>query len=217
VFGVFTRESANVKHWTGGLLVVAVTVLQGLVAQGAIYTDYTWKTYNGHEYAVTLTWNTWLNAEAEAEAVGGHLAAITSEEERDFLIGSFPNYYARGADPITPEWGYAYAWIGLLRDNSSSSWKWVDGEAVGYMASMWGGGPNPGNHAYMLLSPHIGAGAWDFYSENDTVYANNPLGIIERDRIGPDNAAPEPCTLAIWSCLGVCGIGIGWRRRRSAA
>lgn len=28
---------------------------------------------------------------------------------------------------------------------------------------------------------------------------------------------PEPTTLAIWSLLGICGIGFGWRRRRKAA
>lgn len=27
---------------------------------------------------------------------------------------------------------------------------------------------------------------------------------------------PEPSTLAIWSLLGLCGIGFGWRRRRKA-
>ena len=27
---------------------------------------------------------------------------------------------------------------------------------------------------------------------------------------------PEPSTLAIWSLLALCGIGIGWRRRRKA-
>ena len=27
---------------------------------------------------------------------------------------------------------------------------------------------------------------------------------------------PEPSTLAIWSLLGLCGVGIGWYRRRKA-
>ena len=32
-----------------------------------------------------------------------------------------------------------------------------------------------------------------------------------------DGSVPEPCTLAIWSLLGVCGMGIGWRRRKQTA
>ena len=30
------------------------------------------------------------------------------------------------------------------------------------------------------------------------------------------NAVPEPSTLAIWSLLALCGIGIDWHRRRKA-
>jgi len=34
---------------------------------------------------------------------------------------------------------------------------------------------------------------------------------------GALGAVPEPSTLAIWSVLALCGIGIGWRRRRKDA
>ena len=49
---------------------------------------------------------------------------------------------------------------------------------------------------------------------------NNP----EEEDMFPDwvtssssNVVPEPCTIAIWSVLGLVGAGVHWRRRRKAA
>ena len=48
--------------------------------------------------------------------------------------------------------------------------------------------------------------------QSGTVYAEFSLA-------APNGAAPvpEPATLAIWALLGVCGMGVGWGRRKLAA
>ena len=33
----------------------------------------------------------------------------------------------------------------------------------------------------------------------------------------PINPIPEPSTIAIWSLLGLVGLGFGWRKKRKAA
>ncbi len=56
---------------------------------------------------------------------------------------------------------------------------------------------------------------------NDTA-SNGPQGVqLYVNEInyleGGTASVPEPCTLAIWSLLGVCGMGFGWRRRKQTA
>jgi len=62
------------------LLSIALTP----VAYGYQYSDYTWHTYNGHQYAMTLGVGTWEDAEAEAVAVGAHLVTI-NDAKRDYI------------------------------------------------------------------------------------------------------------------------------------
>ncbi len=62
--------------------------------------------------------------------------------------------------------------------------------------------------------------AWDVSDDGSTIVGEgtNPSGVPEAWMVtGWDaQAVPEPSTLAIWSLLALCGIGIGWRRRRKA-
>jgi hypothetical protein len=64
-------------------------------------------------------------------------------------------------------------------------------------------------HQYSSLNPYAGGMAFDEGNlsrpEYDFVFSEGLHGVI-----------PEPSTLVIWSLLGICGIGIGWRRRRKA-
>ena len=46
---------------------------------------------------------------------------------------------------------------------------------------------------------------------------NRSVGIAGIEQGFALYTVPEPVTLAIWSLLGICGIGFGWRRRRKAA
>ncbi|HJM94626.1 MAG TPA: LamG-like jellyroll fold domain-containing protein, partial [Candidatus Marinimicrobia bacterium] len=59
---------------------------------------------------------TWHEAKADAEARGGHLAVITSQEENDFI-------FAMGA---TNEW------LGGTDEETEGNWRWITGERWNY-------------------------------------------------------------------------------------
>src|SRR3989304_6633671 len=132
------------------------------------YSDYSWLTYNGHQYAVTFDYNTWAGADAEAKAVGGHLAAINDSAENDFLTLGFGGYYISGhaGNP----WS-SLVWIGLHQQGSneagspyqpSGEWLWTSGEPVTYVAPRWAGRWEPAglSHAYLHTSTHPNPGTW---------------------------------------------------------
>jgi hypothetical protein len=79
------------------LIIFVMTMAMGSVAYGYVYSDYTWVTNpaNGHEYAVTLDWSPWLQAEDWAVEVGGHLVTINDAAENTWLTNNFGGYYAR--------------------------------------------------------------------------------------------------------------------------
>lgn len=71
--------------------------------------------YTGHSYAYIDSQMTWMQARDFAESYGGHLVTINSQEERDFLAGSFPD---------------TYGWIGLIAPGGE--YYWITGEPVTY-------------------------------------------------------------------------------------
>ncbi len=48
-------------------------------------------------------------------------------------------------------------------------------------------------------------------SEDNALFAANIV-----DWLGTDQVVPEPSTIAIWSLLGLAGLGYGWRKRKTA-
>ncbi|MEA3399909.1 MAG: C-type lectin domain-containing protein [Armatimonadota bacterium] len=93
----------------------------------------TWETDqggNGHQYAVLLEAKGWDAQEADAEALGAHLATITSAEESTFV---YDLYRAAKGDSATPT---DYFWIGLRQDPDAKSkdegWGWITGEGLDY-------------------------------------------------------------------------------------
>ncbi|MEM6313681.1 MAG: lectin-like protein, partial [Planctomycetota bacterium] len=85
---------------------------------------------NGHYYALS-SYGTWAEAQAEAEAAGGHLVTIGSQAEQDFLERTFLD--------SSPTTGVSTAtdypdvlWIGLSDSANEGTFEWVTGEAVTY-------------------------------------------------------------------------------------
>ena len=82
---------------------------------------------NDHWYALTSTSLSWPAAEAEAQALGGHLAAITDAEENAWAYAQFG--------------GTEKVWIGLTDVGARGVWVWSSGEEYSY--SSWAPGePN---------------------------------------------------------------------------
>lgn len=64
---------------------------------------------------------TWEQAKADAEAKGGHLATITSEEEWSKIVQSLGDSL-KGKN----------LWLGATDAEQEGNWKWITGEAWGY-------------------------------------------------------------------------------------
>ena len=179
-----------------GFIAGLVVVLVGSLAPGAY--GYDWYSYGGHQYALTLTRNNWLGAEAEAVAAGGHLATINDASEMNWISSTFKDAYIRYYPPGSQYFGNgSLVWVGLKYQGSS--WQWVTGEPyTGFpppMGGAWYAGGAP--HAYLHTYYHGNAGTlWNDPQEdgNDSYYRDywNPYGVIER---------PGPSTHVL--CVGI--------------
>ncbi|MEK6642826.1 MAG: C-type lectin domain-containing protein [Planctomycetota bacterium] len=167
---------------TLGLAIQASTVLGSIIA-GPITSP-----INGHSYYFTSEL-TWPQAEAEAIALGGHLATIRSSAEDDWLLATF--------SPMTNRVGVH---IGLNDIVTEGSWVWSSGEATSYLH--WGPGePNSfGNEDWgeMFVRDYnaLHAGEWNDGSVNN-------CGIVE--------VVPEPY---VSGYLALISLYFFRRRRR---
>ncbi|XP_023989243.1 C-type lectin domain family 4 member F [Physeter macrocephalus] len=71
-----------------------------------------WKSYSGSLYYFSHAKKTWQEAEQFCVSQGAHLASVTSEEEKAFLI-RFTSA--------------SYHWIGLTDSGLQGFWRWTDG------------------------------------------------------------------------------------------
>uniref|UniRef100_A0AAA9RVQ7 C-type lectin domain family 4 member F n=1 Tax=Bos taurus TaxID=9913 RepID=A0AAA9RVQ7_BOVIN len=73
-----------------------------------------WKFYSGSLYYFSSAKKTWQEAEQFCVSHGAHLASVTSEEEKTFLIQFTSS---------------VYHWIGLTDHGTEGHWRWTDGTA----------------------------------------------------------------------------------------
>jgi hypothetical protein len=105
-------------------------------------------TFADHRYLVVKEQLPWAEAKAKAEAMGGHLAALTSKEEADFVhalcIKTLPSR------PFQ-------AWLGGVRAaGKDAPWTWITGEPFGY--STWVDTVDePGTASCLVVSRVVGA------------------------------------------------------------
>ena len=87
--------------------------------------------FDSHYYKVIDAPMTWTEARDACEEVGGHLAAITSEEEQSFICDIIKNS------------NQANMWIGGYYSEDDDEWYWVDGSDWDY--TNWDD-PQPDNY-----------------------------------------------------------------------
>jgi hypothetical protein len=108
--------------------------------------------YNGHSYFITDP-GTWLEAEAEAVAAGGHLITINDYNENlQMTVMSVPYLL-----PYSGPYGDPGAWIGFYQPPGSpepdGGWVWISGEPVTF--TNWGPG-EPSNDEGVEQYAHFG-------------------------------------------------------------
>jgi|GEM_PF-6320253 len=160
------------------VVLVGLTVLGCSAGYGYQYSDYTWFTYGGHEYALTREYGTWAQAEEWAKQVGGHLVTVNNAQENAWLYDRFRNNYRQGWEGRYYE---AMVWIGLHKVNNQ--WVWISGEPLGFSSPWHAGAPVPANqngmpYAYLHVPPHEHPGTW--YNHYYTTTSEKMFGIIER-------------------------------------
>jgi len=154
---------------------------------------YDWATnpVNGYRYTLTNTpilQPTWVEAEAEAVSLGGHLATIRNLAEEQWLKANY---------------GTDWLWIGLNDVTNLGTFEWSSGESVSY--SNWNHGEpsytnGPGGEGEYYVGYNIGIErGWNDFPDWYRMY-----GIIE--------VVPEPSSI-LALCSGVAGL-LTFRRRR---
>jgi hypothetical protein len=169
---------------------------------------------NGHAYYL-LDLANWINSEAEAVSLGGHLVTINDASENSWVYDQFSSYGGVNRN----------LWIGLTDQAVEGQFKWISGESSSFL-NFSTGEPNNyngnidgiGEDYVHFFSPywslgnppaHI-AGTWNDYKNADAFYENstgqnNMYGVVEVAT--PDGGA----TLAL---LGGAFTMLGALRRK---
>ena len=112
------------------------------------------KTFNGHSYTHIMTYMSFSEAKAYAEARGGYLATINSAEEQAFLAQYLYNDCAQ-----------TYLWLGMT---NGYNWDyWMTGEKVGY--TNWNSDPITSGSQYNAALIRS-SGKWTTLSNSETAH-----------------------------------------------
>ncbi len=153
---------------------------------------------NGHTYLL-LEAATWRESEAEAVALGGHLATIRNQAEQDWVFETFGKYDDR----------QRLLWIGLSDIEKKFHFSWSSGESVSF--TCWA--TNEPNNALrgedfvaVYYPGHNQQGRWNDWHERDVDPIGLPIcGVVEI--IPPEKAAAkdaaEPKTVFVSPALTV--------------
>jgi hypothetical protein len=168
---------------------------------GIIHTD----TYSGHTYHLLDTDGTkwWLDAEAEAISLGGHLVTINDALENQWILETFgPQAISYASAHSLPDSFAISLWTGLADYVTEGSFAWASGEPVGY--TNWFLGEPAGfyadeDFAGMSVNSYGNPGQWhDIVGDNRLV--DLTFGVVEV------NALPEPSSLL----LAATGLPFLW-------
>jgi gliding motility-associated-like protein len=106
---------------------------------------------NGHRYFKSTTALSWPDAKLAAEALGGHLATISSSTEDNLLLG------------------LGSCWIGLSDQTTEGTFEWVTGEPLSYTNWVLGQPNDPGGHDFVRINSGVGQ-EWDDVAPSSLQY-----------------------------------------------
>jgi Lectin C-type domain len=164
---------------------------------------------DNHHLYILLRPATWEAAEAEAAALGGHLATVRNQAEEDWLFKTFGNY----------EGMQRLLWIGLSDREKKFHFSWSSGESVSY--TDWAIGYNRAglrgsDYATILYPNHDQANKWIDWADRVVDPIGLPMdGVVEiipKDTNAVANAktsAGQPATNAVQINLGTVASSHG--------
>jgi len=127
---------------------------------------------NGHTYLL-LSQGNWTDSEAEAVALGGHLATIKNQSEENFIYDFFAFYGGQRRD----------LWIGLHATGPHNRFVWTSGKPVTYTDWLGGQPPNDaGLQPYVAIMDVFLPGniGWVNWENVTTDYSGIPInGVVE--------------------------------------
>ncbi|HZT21808.1 MAG TPA: LamG-like jellyroll fold domain-containing protein [Verrucomicrobiae bacterium] len=122
----------------------------------------------GHYYYLLGATN-WTVSEFWAEQLGGHLAAIHTANEQNWIFDNFANYGGTNRN----------LWLGLT--NTGAAFGWITGDPVTY-TNWLGGQPNncDGNHSYtfMLGQTNNQPGLWTLADNNGFICGSSATNLV---------------------------------------
>jgi len=137
-------------------------------------------TFGGHRYQLVMEQGKWDEAKAKAEAMGGHLATISSKEEHEWLVATMlAQFKQSGAKDGL--------FLGAHRKSVGVAWEWIAGEPFGFTA--WGNG-KPDNDDKSEVGLQWTKLGWDDVVKGVTV----PNFLVEWDDDGTAKPAPIAAT-----------------------
>lgn len=123
---------------------------------------------------------TWDEAKEKAASMGGHLAAVTSKEENEWIRTTF-------REALTGSTGAADArlWLGASATEKGGEWKWVTGEPFEFQS--WAKDKPDGLHPsgkpmqppYGICLRHLGV-----WHDFPTTYRGTAAFLVEWDDAG---------------------------------
>jgi len=149
---------------------------------------------NNHHSYLLLDAATWKASEAEAVALGGHLATVRNQAEEDWMVRTFGSY--RGQQRLL--------WIGLNDTVKKFHFSWSSGESSSYMCWAQGEPNNAGggeDFVAIYYPNHSQGGKWNDWHDRTEDPIGLPMnGVVEivpvNEIISTQGATP-PATVTI--------------------
>ena len=148
------------------VLVFGILTAAGLPAAHAASVPSDAAVFNRHSYALYDKSMTWHEAKAFCESLGGHLAAVTTQDELNFVAG------------LIEKGSVDAYWLGATDEKVEGQWEWITGEPWSY--SNWGdlNPDNYGNNEHYLGMMRVaqkweitsaGVAQWNDFTDTDLI------------------------------------------------
>ena len=166
-------------------LIFAYCILLAPVVQASPLSPLIVNPNNHHSYLL-LNATTWKDSEAEAVALGGHLATIRNQSEEDWIFKTFGSYGGN----------QHLLWIGLSDTEKKFHFSWSSGESASYTSWAPGEPNNVGNgedFVAIYYPNHDQRNKWNDWNDRVTdpigLPMNGVVEIIPSETVNETNAA----------------------------